>query len=146
MLNMLFWIACVVVVLVYLLVMLTRDTGSVPKRPYTIDDCVYTHNEDGLDYPWLADIHGGLSHILWTEPPTAENWRPYNDVVWRNHCKMIDHTKNLVENHMRAFVYPDTRFARLMFVFRDGYRTEPTRDFYEREAKWFAQRYQPVDA
>lgn len=134
-------IVAVLVIVAYFLV--TRSAVTTGSRVYTVDDCIYVHSEGGLDYPWLADIHGGLSHILWTEPPTADNWRPYNDAVWRNHCKMIDHTKNLVENHMRAFVYPETRFARLMFVFKDGYKAEPTRDFYEREQRWFTSRYAP---
>ena len=103
--------------------------------------CVYSHSEKGLNYPWLSDIHGGLVKIQYEEPVGAGTWNDYTDHIWDIHCRVVDHSaKGLVADHMRAFVNPDTRFARLMFHFADGTAMEPTQDFYEREAAWLGAR------
>lgn len=101
--------------------------------------CVESHSEDGLNYPWLRHIRGGLSHVLYEEPAGSGEWRPYTREVWGAHCRAVSHDPAaLVAAHMRAFVDPQTRFARLAFIFRDGTATEPTQEFYELEAAWIA--------
>lgn len=103
------------------------------------DKCLASHSPNGLNYPWLADIHGGLQKVMYEEPADSGKWRDYDDKVWAVHCEVINHTpEKLVADHMRAFVDPKTRFAKLHFYFKDGTVMEPTQEFYEREAAWLA--------
>lgn len=111
-----------------------------------ISECVYLHTEDGANYPWLDKVHKGLKKIQFMEPPNSGVWRDYTTETWKAHCKVIDHDpRGLVEAHMRAFVNPKTRFARLKFIFNDGDSviSDPKnrdifRQIYEREAQYFA--------
>jgi hypothetical protein len=101
--------------------------------------CTESHSEDGLNYPWLRGVHGGLHHIEYEEPVGAGVWRRYTRGVWKAHCRVVSHAPAaLVQSHMAAFVDPQTRFARLRFHFYDGTVQEPTRDFYELETAWIA--------
>lgn len=109
--------------------------------------CVYSHDKDGLNYPWLDDVHGGLNFILYEEPISAPgskpNWQMYTEKVWEAHCKVVSHNpQDLVQAHINAFINPSKRFTRLMFVFNDGTAMEPIPYFYELEAQWFANRVQ----
>jgi hypothetical protein len=109
------------------------------RESFQLKPCVDAHCENGLNYPWLNQIHGGLAKIQYKEPVDTGEWRDYTDEVWAVHCKVIDHTpENLVDAHVKAFITPDTRFAKLMFYFKDGTAMEPTREFYELEQRWFA--------
>jgi hypothetical protein len=99
--------------------------------------CVVSHSEDGYNYPWLRDVHGGLVYIEYEEPPGAGVWRRYTRKTWEAHCRVVSHHPDtLAMDHLRAFVNPQTRFARLMFHFRDGTAMEPAPYFYELEAAW----------
>jgi hypothetical protein len=101
--------------------------------------CVDSHSQDGLNYPWLSDLHGGLDHVEYEEPAGSGVWNVYTRDIWMTHCKVVSHKPgDLVAAHMRAFVDKGTRFARLMFFFRDGTTMEPTQDFYQREAAWIS--------
>jgi hypothetical protein len=101
--------------------------------------CVESHSEDGLNYPWLRHVHGGLAYVAYEEPPGTGVWRRYTRAVWGAHCRAVSHDPaSLVAAHMRAFVDPQTRFARLMFHFNDGTVMEPVQEFYELEARWIA--------
>src|SRR5579872_632479 len=102
-------------------------------------DCVSAHSENGQNYPWLAHIHGGLKKIQFMEPPNAGIWSDYNDAIWKIHCAVISHNPaNLVDSHMKAFVDPSTRFAKLKFSFKDGTDIEldenSGKEFYNLEA------------
>lgn len=106
--------------------------------------CVYSHAPSGLNYPWLDNLHGGVSKIQFEEPVGSGIWRDYTDKIWKTHCTVVSHTPGkLADDHIRAFIDPETRFARLRFYFRDGTVMEPTREFYEMEEAWFKQHVVP---
>jgi hypothetical protein len=114
----------------------TKEDRSRRRVP-----CVDSHSEDGLNYPWLRGVHGGLAYIEYEEPVGSGNWRRYTRRVWEAHCRVVSHNPaTLVAAHVRAFVDPRTRFAVLRFHFRNGVVMEPTAYFYELEAGWI-QRY-----
>jgi hypothetical protein len=103
------------------------------------------HSQNGLNYPWLNDIHGGLLKIQYMEPPNSGIWKDYTDATWTIHCSVISHEpNNLIADHIRAFVNPQTRFARLKFIFNDHTQIELDEkyaiDFYQREANYFKSR------
>jgi hypothetical protein len=108
-----------------------------------VGECLTTHSVRGLNYPWLNDIHGGLMKIQYMEPPISGQWVDYTDDVWSTHCSLISHNPDtLVDEHINAFVNPDTRFARLQFIFNDGTviqleDMDTANDFYTREADYF---------
>ena len=103
----------------------------------TVSVCVQAHDAKMMNYPWLRNIHGGLSYILYKEPADTGSWKMYTEDIWKLHCKNVDHDMNLVDAHYDAFINPETRFAKLMFVFKDGTKMEPIIEFYELEADWF---------
>lgn len=103
-----------------------------------IKNCVISHSENGLNYPWLNHIYGGLIKIKFEEPPNSGDWKDYNEDIWKIHCKVINHNPiNLVDAHVNAFINPNTRFAKLEFYFKDGTIMEPIIQFYELEKQWF---------
>jgi hypothetical protein len=111
--------------------------------------CTQVHADKvdgGLQYPWLDGIHGGLAKTEYEEPVDSGVWRDYTKKIWEIHCRVVSHDpKNLVEAHIRAFVEPENRFARLRFTFRDGAVVASDdavafRRFYEMERNWFATR------
>lgn len=101
------------------------------------DICVKAHDAKMMNYPWLKHIHGGLKFILYKQPVDTGSWKMYTEDIWKLHCKNVDHGMNLVDAHYNAFINPETRFAKLMFVFNDGTKMEPIVEFYELEADWF---------
>jgi hypothetical protein len=119
--------------------LLLVGAGIMMLRRKKQSPCVHAHSETGLNYPWLAGVHGGLDHIQYEEPAGSGVWKPYTDAIWAIHCKVISHDPAaLVDAHVKAFVDPATRFARLAFFFRDGTVTEPTREWYQLEADYFS--------
>lgn len=106
-----------------------------------IKDCVYVHTPEGLNYPWLNDINGGLLKILYMEPPNSNVWKEYSMKNWINHCKINHNPEKLVEAHKKAFVNPKTRFAKLKYIFKNGTETEIDDKhagiFYPKEAEYF---------
>lgn len=102
-------------------------------------NCVQSHSQQGEDYVWLNVLgHGHVAKVYFCEPPDSDNWRLYDDHWWKVHCKAIDHRPEyLVDAHMKAFVNPDTRFARMRFHFEDGTVTEPNKLFWELERDYF---------
>ena len=138
----------------------TNNTSTSTKKNTCID-CAYAHKENGLNYSWLNEEFGEVLKIEFEEPVEKNNldfknrpifrngemignWKPYTDAIWNIHCQqdVINHTPSkLVEQHLTAFVYPDTRFARLRFtMMKNGkiYQTEPTKRFYELERDFFS--------
>jgi hypothetical protein len=108
-------------------------------KELSISTCLYLHSPNYANYPWLAHIHKGVKYIQFEEPVESGKWRDYDDHIWDIHCKVVDHTAgNLAKDHIRAFVDPKTRFARLMFHFNDGTIMEPTKEFYELEERYFS--------
>lgn len=102
--------------------------------------CAYAHQQTGLNYIWLEPYYGKVLKIEYKEPAETGPWREYTDEIWRIHCKVINHEKNLVKNHMDAFVNPKTRFAKLRFTFNKNgiiYSREPDEQFYKLEHEYF---------
>ncbi len=132
-------IVVVVLIALILVVVLTRFLLESEHQKSTLTNmpsCVRAH----LSYPWLDGIHGGLNKIMYEEPAGSGVWKDYDVNIWNIHCKVIDHDpSNLVDAHMKAFVDPSSRFAKLHFYFKDGTVMEPTRQFYELERNWFGQ-------
>jgi hypothetical protein len=113
--------------------------GALLGRAHRVP-CVESHSEDGLNYPWLRHIHGGLAFIAYEEPPGSGVWRRYTRRTWEAHCRAVSHDPaTLVASHVAAFVDPRTRFAKLLFYFRDGTVMAPTAQFYALEAGWIRQ-------
>jgi len=113
---------------------------NISKSPKCINDCVGSHSQKGGNYIWLNVLgHGKVIKIEFEEPVYSGNWRLYTDKWWNVHCKVIDHSpNNLAVAHVKAFINPNTRFARKRFTFEDGTITEPTPKFYELEQEYFA--------
>ena len=102
--------------------------------------CAYAHKESGLNYVWLQPYYGKLLKVEYKEPAETGSWRDYTDKIWDIHCNVINHRDNLIDSHMKAFVNPETRFAKLRFIFNKNgiiYVREPDRHFYELEKKYF---------
>jgi hypothetical protein len=99
--------------------------------------CIQTHSQQGLNYPWLTSLgKGSVVKVLFEEPVGSGKWIEYDDHWWNVHCNVINHSDDLIESHLNAFVRP-SRFARLMFYFQDGSSMEPTKKFYELENEYF---------
>jgi hypothetical protein len=108
-----------------------------------ISKCTEAHSENGDNYEWLLQLnHGQVKKIEFQEPIRAneEGFRNYTDTIWKIHCKVVGHGKDLVKNHVKAFIDPQTRFARLRFTFEDGTVMEPTVEFYQLEKEYFKRR------
>lgn len=125
------WAIIIVLIILILIALVYRYTQASGEVPF----CIKAHSQDHDNYPWLADIHGGLDHITYEEPPGSGE-KEYTDQIWYYHCARIDHKDDLVEAHMRTFVNPG-RPIKLNFYFKDGTKMEPIEDFYRREAAWF---------
>jgi hypothetical protein len=114
-----------------------RAPYGTSARPPVPVPCVASHSENGLNYPWLRDIHGGLEYVEFEEPVGSGHWRRYDDHWWAVHCRAVSHRPGeLVQAHVRAFIDPATRFARLAFHFHDGAVLEPEPTWYQLEADW----------
>src|SRR5687768_14446857 len=110
-----------------------------------VHDVVHTHDQMGaLNYIWLAPWLG--SQPLWIEfrepPGPKSQWRHYNRYWWARHgCAVFHDPSRLVEDHVRSFVDPKTRFIELRFYFSTPsgfqYSASPTREFYEWEKLFF---------
>lgn len=100
--------------------------------------CTESHSQNGHDYVWLMPLgHGMVKQVYFEEPVGSGNWILYDDNWWKTHCSAVSHQPdNLVQAHMKAFVN-EGRFARMMFIFEDGTRMEPTQQFWELEADYF---------
>lgn len=103
--------------------------------------CTHAHSHSGLNYVWLEKDYGILQNVKFEEPVNSGKWRDYTDEIWKIHCKVVSHDpKKLVQEHVKAFVDPKTRFARLIFTFKKNgkvYSREPDRRFYELEKRFF---------
>lgn len=102
--------------------------------------CAYAHSASGMNYVWLEPNYGKVLRIEYKEPAETGPWLDYTDKIWKIHCEVINHGKNLVEDHMQAFVSPRTRFAKLRFTFNKNgkiYTREPDIDFYRLEKEFF---------
>lgn len=104
--------------------------------------CVDFHDEFGGNYIWLQKLgHGPVEDVWFEEPIDSNNWKRYNREWWETHCQAVSHEEDLIEAHVEAFINPRTRFAKLMFLFKDRTLMEPTRYFYELEYDYFNERH-----
>lgn len=130
----------IILILIFIAIIIYSHIKNISEhfnKENCIHDCVKSHSKNGMNYPWLNQIHGGLSKIQFMEPPNSGQWNDYTEAIWTQHCKIIDHGANLVDAHIKAFVDPKSRFAKLHFFFKDGTIMEPIRQFYELERDWF---------
>lgn len=114
--------------------------GGIYKYFKSSCTCVYAHEFDGLNYVWLEPHYGKVLKVEFEEPANSGKWRDYDKHWWEIHCKVIDHKENLINAHMKAFVNPETRFARLRFTFNKNsqiYQMEPDINFYKLEKEYF---------
>lgn len=104
-----------------------------------VSQCADSHSQNGENYVWLNELnHGSVLKVEFEEPVGSGKWTLYNDSWWKTHCDVVDHNpENLVAEHVKAFIDPNTRFAKLRFTFSDGSIIEPTEQFYELEAAYF---------
>jgi len=127
--------------------------GAVDKDKFNptgscINDCVYAHND--MNLPWLDYMNNGIDHVEYQEPvdnsvplsngkyPPEVPWKRFTRSKWVEHCSKIDHTpSNLIKSHYDAYLNPDTKFATLRYVFRNGVVVQPTPLFYRLESDWF---------
>lgn len=106
-------------------------------------NCSFAHKESGLNYPWLWKEFGVPKNIEYEEPPNSGNWKSYTDEIWDIHCSknVINHDPRvLVQEHVNAFINPETRFAKLRFTLEKNGNTwvqEPIVRFYELERDFF---------
>jgi hypothetical protein len=114
-----------------------------PNKPYC-KECLITHTQNRPDggYVWLNKLgYGKVLKVEFEEPVGSGNWRLYTDKWWVTHCRVISHNpKELAGAHIKAFVDPSTRFARMMFYFDSGKIVEATADFYRLEQEYFAEK------
>lgn len=103
-------------------------------------NCLRTHSQENPEnYEWLHELgHGKIISVFYEEPAMSGDWKPYDMETWKTHCRVVSHGRDLYEAHMKAFVNPQTRFARLRFNFEDGTSSEPNSRYYELERDYFA--------
>ena len=133
--------AIVIVLSVMLLLYIVYKSNEhfMNPSPIQILGCANAHSETGLNYPWLDHIHGGLKKIIYEAPLNSGIWQNYDDMLWEQHCKYIDHhPSNLVAAHVARFITPATKDVNLLFIFKDGTMMPPIKEFYDLEAKWFS--------
>jgi hypothetical protein len=120
---------------------------AVDERPRIpteeVIDVVFSHDTSGDNYVWLWPTYGKVLWIDFQEPAGQGEWRPYNKFFFGRHGALVSHQpEDLVEEHVRVYIDPETRKIALKFWFQrpDGsvYSKEPTRHFYELERDWFA--------
>src|SRR5438045_4125887 len=92
------------------------------KNPNISDECiyetVYTHDQVGLDYEWLWPVYGRLLWVDFEEPAGSGHWRTYDRYWWTRHAALVSHDPdNLVEEHVKWYVDPETKKINLRFWF-----------------------------
>jgi hypothetical protein len=85
-------------------------------------DCVITHDEKyGRNYEWFDVLgHGHVIKVWYEEPVGSSKFVLYTTKWWETHCEVVSRGKNLYNAHIKAFVDPKTRFAKMLFEFSDG--------------------------
>lgn len=108
-------------------------------------DTVLSHDQIHDSYVWLWPKFGKLLWVDFKEPAETGEWRSYSTYYWGRHACIVSHNPSkdqLVEEHVKTYVDPDTRSIELKFFFQkpDGefYTMAPTREFYELEARFFS--------
>ena len=141
---------------------LDHSTPSHSSPNQSCVSCSYAHKKNGLNYEWLNEEFGDVLNIEYEEPVEQKflrngnpiykegkmlgKWNPYTDEIWDIHCKpnVVNHSpEHLVDAHVKAFIDPDTRFARLRFTLKKNgriYQTEPNIRFYELERDFFKEK------
>ena len=103
------------------------------------EECLETHDQIYEDnYIWLDVLgHGRVMKVWFEEPVGSGNMRFYTTKWWKVHCKVVSHGTDLYDAHIKAFVDPKTRFAKLLFLFEDNSLIEANETFYELEQQYF---------
>lgn len=104
-----------------------------------IQNCLHSHSQNGDSFKWLEVLgHGRLLKVELEYPINSGNWRPFDDKLWLQHCTTVGHDPGrLAKEHIKTYIDPATRTARLRFYFADGTVQEPTPDFYHITEKYF---------
>lgn len=102
-------------------------------------DCLETHDQQyDQNYVWLDVFgHGPVDRVWFCEPPESHEYVLYTTKWWETHCKVVSHYDDLYEAHVKAFVDPKTRFARMIFLFEDGSLIEANEEFYRLEQEYY---------
>jgi len=102
-------------------------------------ECLETHDQHFRNnYVWLTALgHGHVVRVWFQEPATTGEIKLYTTEWWKAHCRVVDHGENLYIAHVKAFVDPFTRFAKMIFQFEDGIQLEADESFYALEQKYF---------
>lgn len=102
-------------------------------------DCIETHDQKyGQNYVWLDALgHGPVQLVWFSEPADSNEFILYTTEWWKAHCKAVSHDENLFEAHYNAFVNPETRFAKMVFLFEDGTLKEANEEFYRLEQDYY---------
>lgn len=116
-----------------------QNGGYQSERQAYCEKCLLTHDEVyGNNYVWLDVLgHGRVVRVWFKEPVDSKEFVLYNTKWWETHCRVVDHGSNLYDSHVRAFVDPKTRFARMLFLFEDGSLIEANEEFYRLEQEYF---------
>ena len=83
--------------------------------------------------------HGHVIKVWFEEPVGSSKFVLYTTKWWETHCEVVSHGKNLYNAHIKAFVDPKTRFARMLFEFSDGSLIEGNKQFYQLEQEYYDQ-------
>ena len=102
-------------------------------------DCLVTHDQiNRNNYEWLDVLgHGRVINVWFEEPVDSEYLRLYTTKWWKTHCKVVSHGTDLYKDHVKAFVNPKTRFARLYFLFEDKSLIVANEEFYRLEQEYY---------
>jgi hypothetical protein len=108
------------------------------NKKCNVENCSFTHRQDGLSYPWLKALgHGKLLKVEFNEAGVTKGWQIYTKHWWDIHCKAISHNpEDLKKAHIKVFVGPNAPI-KLRFYFEDGTITAPTEEFYDLEEEYF---------
>ena len=103
------------------------------------EDCFESHDQAfPNNYIWLTEFgHGRVDLVWFCEPPESKEFVLYTPKWWQTHCSKISHGEDLYESHVKAFVDPETRFARMIFLFEDGSLIEADEEFYRLEQEYY---------
>jgi hypothetical protein len=114
------------------------SSGNSEERDLCTE-CVETHDQKyGQNYIWLDALgHGPVKTVWFCEPANSNEYILYTTEWWEIHCKVVSHSKNLFDEHYKAFVNPQTRFARMIFLFEDNTLRDANEDFYRLEQEYY---------
>ena len=116
-----------------------RCINKIDKNSKYCEYCLYTHDEKSEhNYIWLDVLgHGRVIQVWFEEPVGSGKYILYNTKWWKTHCEVVSHGDDLFKSHCEAFVYPETRFAKMLFLFENKQLIEGNERIYKLEQDYF---------